>query len=206
MAKPVIVVTEISDLHADLRWWRQATPAQRIAGVESARRDWLKMSRSREVTEFNHSYEDLIALLNQHQARYLIVGGYAVAWHVGPRFTKDIDFFVEPTLDNARRVLVALEAFIGDPGITPERFISPRTLLMIGVPPTRVDIMTSVDGVESFQSAWERRVNGAYGEQEACYFGLEDLVASKRAAGRPQDLADLTKLEQLKSLSNDDER
>lgn len=201
--EPIVLVGEIDDPLADLRWWQKATPAARLSGVESARRDWEKLrGRHKGMARMegtNRDYEELLKLLNQHGARYLIVGGYAVSWHAAPRFTKDIDILVEPTLENAEKVLRALDEFIGPLGIVPEKLVNPRALVMLGVPPTRVDVLTSVDGVD-FAQAWERRAKGSYGETPVCFLGLDDLMASKRAAGRPQDVIDLERLERLKQV------
>jgi len=138
-------------------------------------------------------FEEFIASLNAHRVRYLIVGGYAVGFHARPRATKDIDVLVDRSEPNARRARAALVAFLGvsAPNITVAKLRNPRTLVVLGVAPIRIDVLTSVDGVSSFAAAWKRRVEGAYGRTTAHFISLDDLMASKRAAGRPQDLADL---------------
>jgi hypothetical protein len=137
-------------------------------------------------------FEEFIASLNAHRVRYLVVGGYAVGFHARPRATKDIDILVDTSAANARRVLAAIRAFIGATpvGITLAKLRNPRTLIVLGVAPVRIDILTSIDGVHSFSAAWRRRVTGSYGATRAEYLGLNDLIASKAAAGRLQDLAD----------------
>ena len=138
-------------------------------------------------------FEEFIASLNAQRVRYLVVGGYAVGFHARPRATKDIDILVDGTVANARRIRSALRAFLGaDPaGITVARLTNPRTVIVLGVAPVRIDILTSIDGVPSFAEAWKRRVVGAYGAVRTQYLGLDDLIASKAAAGRLQDLADV---------------
>ena len=138
-------------------------------------------------------FVEFIASLNAHRARYLVVGGYAVGFHARPRATKDIDILVDRTAANARRMRAALLAFLGSdaPNITEEKLTDPRTLIVLGVAPVRIDILTSIDGVDSFRAAWGRRVEGVYGAAPAHFISIEDLMASKLAAGRPQDLADL---------------
>jgi hypothetical protein len=138
-------------------------------------------------------FEEFIASLNAHRVRYLIVGGYAVGFHARPRATKDIDILIDRTAANARRARAAIVTFIGSeaPNITVEKLMSPRTLIVLGVDPIRIDVLTSIDGVPSFAAAWRRKADGLYGEARAHYIALEDLVASKLAANRPQDLADV---------------
>jgi len=138
-------------------------------------------------------FEEFIASLNAHRVRYLVVGGYAVGFHARPRATKDIDVLVDRAAPNARRTRAALVDFLGGaaPNITVAKLQSPRTLVVLGIAPVRIDVLTSVDGIASFSAAWKRRVEGSYGRALAHFVSLADLIASKQAAGRPQDLADL---------------
>jgi hypothetical protein len=137
-------------------------------------------------------FEAFIESLNAERVRYLIVGGYAVAFHGRPRATKDIDVLVDRSRANAIRVLAALERFFGSkPKISLAKLMNPRTLVVLGVAPIRIDILTAIDGVPSFSAAWKRRVEGRYSTARANFISAEDLVASKLAAGRPQDLADV---------------
>ena len=142
-------------------------------------------------------FEEFIALLNAHRVRYLVVGGYAVGFHARPRATKDIDILVDRTPANAKRVRAAIRAFLGTDAsnVTEAKLQNPRTLIVLGVAPVRIDILTSIDGVPSFATAWKRRAKGCYGRAPVTFVALEDLLASKRAAGRPQDLADADVLE-----------
>lgn len=143
----------------------------------------------------NSDFRDLFAALNAAGARYLVVGGYALALHAEPRFTKDLDIWVERSPANALAVWNALAAF-GAPlaDISPDDLASPELVYQLGIPPSRVDLLTSIDGV-SFSEAWPRRVEQPYGDQQAYFIGFTDLLENKRAAGRPQDLADLEILE-----------
>jgi hypothetical protein len=123
------------------------------------------------------------------------VGGYAVAFHAKPRFTKDLDLFVEPTPDNAERLLRALSDFgFGAVNLVVEDFTTPGRVVQLGVAPNRVDLMTAIDGV-SFADAWASRVGGRFGAAAVFYIGKADLVRNKRATGRAQDLADVDALE-----------
>jgi hypothetical protein len=144
-------------------------------------------------------FEEFIASLNAQRVRYLIVGGYAVAFHARPRATKDIDVLVDRSVANAKRVRSALQSFLGTKRlkISVAQLTNPRTLIVLGVAPVRIDILTGIDGVPSFAAAWKRRAEGTYGSTPAHFISLADLVASKNAAARPQDLADVDVLRRV---------
>jgi hypothetical protein len=146
-----------------------------------------------------HDFEEFIGSLNENRVRYLIVGGYAVAFHARPRATKDIDVLVDRSLANAKRLRIALAAFLGSEESTFDlaALTNPRTLLVLGSPPVRIDVLTAIDGVPSFMAAWKRRSEGVYASTPAHYISLTDLIASKRAAGRAQDKADVDVLERV---------
>lgn len=141
---------------------------------------------------------DFVALfecLNRHEVKAIIVGAHAIAFHAKPRYTKDIDVLIEPSSDNAERVLQALDDFgFGSVGLSVEDFTQPGIIVQLGYEPNRVDLLTSISGVP-FEQAWEHRVEGLFGDQPVYYLGLQDLRLSKKAAGRLQDLADLDMLE-----------
>ena len=129
--------------------------------------------------------------MNARSVNTLIVGGYALAFHAKPRFTKDIDLLVEPTAENAERLLHALRDFgFGDLDLSIEDFTTPNRVVQLGVAPNRVDLMTAIDGV-SFAEAWAGRASGRFGETPVSYLGKAELIRNKRASGRAQDLADL---------------
>jgi hypothetical protein len=142
----------------------------------------------------NADFRDLFAALNDAGARYLVVGAHAVAFYAEPRFTKDLDVWVEASPENAPRVLIALRAF-GAPttDVTEADFTRPEITLQIGVAPNRIDIATHIDGV-AFAEAWPNRTESAFGDQSVWIIGRGDLVANKQAAARPQDLLDLAVL------------
>jgi hypothetical protein len=141
-------------------------------------------------------FEEFIACLNGHRVRYLIVGAYAVGLHARPRATKDIDVLLDRTPANARRARAALIDFLGTaaPNITEAKLLNPRTLIVLGVAPVRIDVLTSIDGVDSFGAAWKRKVEAPYGATAAHWISRDDLIAAKLASGRPQDLADVDAL------------
>jgi hypothetical protein len=141
-------------------------------------------------------FAELFECLNAHRVRALIVGAYAVAFHAKPRFTKDLDLLIEPTRENAERLLAALADFgFGGVGLTAEDFAAPGRIVQLGYAPNRVDLMTSIDGVD-FGSAWNGRVAGRYGAVDVFYLGKDELMRNKSASGRPQDQLDLAMLQE----------
>jgi hypothetical protein len=137
---------------------------------------------------------EFIGLLNSLKVEYLVVGGHAVAFHGHPRFTGDIDFFIRATPENADRVLLALDAFgFGALGITAADLTEPSRVLQLGRPPNRIDILTSISGVE-FDSAWASRAPADLDGHAVNFIGIDALLKNKQASGRPKDLADAAKL------------
>jgi len=138
-------------------------------------------------------YKDLLSAFHAHGVRYLVVGGYAVIFHAQPRFTKDIDLFIKADPANAQATFAALASF-GVPlqGIGPEDFAQQGAFFRFGRNPHGIDLLPDIPGID-FESAWERRVEGAIDPKsglKAYFISAPDLIASKLAAGRPQDLAD----------------
>jgi hypothetical protein len=142
-------------------------------------------------------FEKLFALFDAKEVKALIVGGYAFAFHARPRYTQDLDILVEPTPENARRILEALEEFgFGALALTVEDFTTPGVFIQLGHPPGRVDLLNSLKEVH-FEEAWERRVAGRFGDQSVFYLAVEDLIRNKQAVGRPQDRADVAVLKRF---------
>lgn len=138
-------------------------------------------------------FKELLSIFNAHNVKYLIVGGYAVGFHAQPRATKDLDILVKPDPTNAKTLYEALGEF-GAPleGLTVADFAKPGEFFRIGREPVMVDLLPEIAGVE-FDRAWEGRVEAVVDEQtgvRAFFISAKDLIASKLAAGRPQDLAD----------------
>jgi hypothetical protein len=144
----------------------------------------------------SQNFKELLLLLNDCLVDYMIVGGYAVMRYSEPRFTKDLDIWVGQSPGNSRRLFAALARF-GAPlrhdGVTEETFSVEQTVYQIGVPPVRVDILTSISGC-IFEDAWERRVPGMMYGAPVHFISLPDLIANKRAAGRASDLLHLKSL------------
>ncbi len=146
----------------------------------------------------NEDYKEMLQCLSEENVRFLLVGAYAVAVYGYPRATKDIDFFVNATPENAANLMKALARF-GAPlgGISESDFASEGIVFQIGNSPRRIDILTSVSGV-AFEKAYAGRQVLAIEGMRVPVISLEDLIANKRASGRMQDLADVEKLEALK--------
>lgn len=142
----------------------------------------------------NRDFSDLFVALNTAGVEYLVVGGYALAAHGAPRFTKDIDVWVKCTPENAQRVWSALQVF-GAPldRLTVRDLESLGTVFQVGMAPNRIDILTNIDGV-AFEEAWPRRMDGTYGPHPIQLIGREDFLRNKKASGRTQDLADIEAL------------
>ena len=139
-------------------------------------------------------FRELLALFNAHNVEYVVVGGYALAFHGAPRFTGDLDVLVRPAPDNAHRVFGALDAFgFGAVGLTAADFERPDHVVQLGVPPVRIDIVTSLTGV-SWDEAASGSVAGEFGGVPVRFIGREAFVTNKRAVGRRKDLADLEAL------------
>jgi hypothetical protein len=142
-------------------------------------------------------FKEFIALLNRSEVRYLVIGGFAYSFYAEPRFTKDIDILIEPSQENAKKILEAIKEFgFTDVDLSDNDFLEPGQIIQLGVAPLRIDIVTSIKGVE-FSAAWKNRVTGRFGEIDAHFISKEDLIKNKRALGRKQDLADIEKLEKI---------
>ncbi len=145
--------------------------------------------------ELQTDFKELLVLLNAHEVDYLIVGGYALAFHGAPRFTGDLDLFISTTSSNAGKVYSALNEFgFASVGLTPDDFMRADHVIQLGVPPVRIDFVTTIDGVE-WDAAWAGRSQGEYGGIPVCFIGKPEFIQNKRAAGRFKDLADVEALQ-----------
>jgi hypothetical protein len=143
----------------------------------------------------NSEFEELLQVFAERKVRYLVVGGYAVIHYTQPRWTKDLDLWVEPSLPNARRLLKAFHQF-GLPlleDLTLEDFAREKTQFMIGVPPCCFDFLTSISGLK-FAAAWKKKNTDCSLGFPVHYLNLDDLIAAKQKAGRTQDLEDLKEI------------
>ena len=145
--------------------------------------------------DLNPDFKEFIQLLNAHSVRYLVVGGYAVAFHGYPRNTKDIDIWLWLDALNVNRLLQALADFgFGSLSLRAADFLQPDQIIQLGYPPARIDLLTTVPGVD-FETCYRTRLEVQVGEVTVSLIDLDNLKRNKRASGRPQDLADLANLE-----------
>lgn len=139
-------------------------------------------------------FEDMLSLLDSHRVRYLIVGGLAFTYHVKPRFTKDLDLWLDPSKENLRRANRALAEF-GAPNVLDLDDLD--EILQVGVAPDRIDLMKSASGID-FESCWKKRVLGRYGEVEANWIDLDSLIEIKSRIDDPRHQADARELRKVK--------
>jgi hypothetical protein len=136
-------------------------------------------------------YEEFLELLNKHNVRYCVIGAFALAFHARPRYTKDIDILIEPSTENANRLLIALDEFgFWSLDLSVQDFSTAGNIIQLGYEPVRIDILTSIKGLE-FADIWESRIQGPYGEQTINFIGRQNLIRSKKLSSRAQDKADL---------------
>ncbi|MES2459468.1 MAG: DUF6036 family nucleotidyltransferase [Armatimonadota bacterium] len=148
----------------------------------------------------NSDFSELLQLFTDNEVEYLVIGGYAVIEYAEPRYTKDLDVWINTTSENSQRVFRSLQQF-GAPlvGMTAADFAEEGFVFQIGVAPVRIDILMSIDGL-TFSEAWPNRVSVDFDGVQALLISRQDLIRAKRASGRPQDLMDANNLE--KGLSS----
>ena len=145
--------------------------------------------------ELQPDFKELLVLLNAHKVDYLIVGGYALAFHGAPRFTGDIDIYISTTPENAERVHSTLKEFgFESVGLTTKDFTQADHVIQLGVPPVRIDFVTTIDGVD-WAAAWAGRKQGEYGGVPVYFLGRAEFIRNKKTCGRLKDLADIEALQ-----------
>ena len=144
----------------------------------------------------NQDFIDLLRAFAAHEVRFLVVGAYALGVHGRPRATGDLDVWVEATPDNAAKVMLALADF-GAPlaDVRAGDFARPGIVFQMGLPPSRIDVLTEITGV-AFAEAWPGRVRAPFGPIEVDIIGREAFIANKRATGRKKDLGDVESLDE----------
>lgn len=143
-------------------------------------------------------FVDLLAAFGHAEVRYLVVGGYAVGYHDRPRTTKDLDLLLDPMPENIQRACDALLEFGAPADVAAHlRAAGPDEVVWLGHPPLRVDFLRDVPGV-GFADAWARRVTDVWGGVGVCVMSVDDLIRTKRASGREQDLIDARNLERAR--------
>jgi hypothetical protein len=141
-------------------------------------------------------FEDLLSLLHKHEVRYLVIGGLAFIYHARPRYTKDMDLWIDPSPRNVRRANAALIEF-GSPFLLAAD--NPAEILQIGLPPNRIDLLRLIEG-PPFSSVWKRRIVGRYGRAAANWIDLESLIQLKSRIDDPRHRRDVRDLEAVRAL------
>jgi hypothetical protein len=143
-------------------------------------------------------FREFLGFLASRKAKFLIVGGFAYSIYAEPRYTKDLDLFIERTEKNAGRILSAIKDFLGDSlGLEKRDLMTPKTFVQLGYPPLRIDLTTHCEGLV-FEDAWKNRLTGKYGDIDVPFLSLDDLIKNKTATGRDQDLIDAKLLRKVK--------
>ncbi len=136
-------------------------------------------------------YEELLKSFNKHKVKYCIVGAFAVAFYAKPRYTKDMDILIEPSIENSGRIIRALVDFgFGRLDLTKNDFCQKGKIIQLGYEPVRVDIMTPLQGWD-FREIWKSKTPGTYGKQKVFFMGLDYLIKNKRLSKRRHDKIDL---------------
>lgn len=146
-------------------------------------------------------FEEFINLLNKHKVEYLIVGGYAVTFHSRPRFTEDLDIWVNKTRTNAKRVFKALQEFgFGNINISADDFTKEGQILQLGYRPVRIDILTSIEGVKFPEAYKAKKTDLFYGNIKANYINILHLKKNKETVNRKKDKEAISWLKQNKKV------
>lgn len=141
-------------------------------------------------------FEDLLSLFHEHKVRYVVIGGLAFIYHARPRFTKDLDLWIDPSPRNVRRANVALDEF-GSPFLL--SMDEPDEILQLGLPPNRIDLLRAVEG-PAFRDVWTRRIVGTYGRATVNWIDLEGLIQVKARIDDPRHRRDVRDLEAVRAL------
>ena len=154
------------------------------------------------MARLQRDLNEFIGLLNSRSVEFLVVGGHAVAFHGHPRLTGDIDIFLRPSTNNAKRVLDVLRDFgFGNLDLTERDFTIPERIVQLGQPPNRIDLLTSISGV-SFDEGWAGRAAGQLGDHRVDFLGWDALIRNKLASDRDKDRLDVKKLRSIAAKKN----
>jgi predicted nucleotidyltransferase len=150
-----------------------------------------------EIMTLAQDFEDFVKLLNKHQVDYLIVGGYALAFHGKPRHTGDLDIWINSSESNAEKLVNVIQEFgLASLGLTKSDFMQKGYVTQIGYPPLRIDILNTIDGVK-FENAYPNKLLVDVNGIEVRYIGLKEFIENKTASGRSQDIADLKEIKKI---------
>lgn len=192
----VATIVRMGDPDPDVGFWLSRPPTERVAHLRELQAYYYGPDAADGGSHMplGKDLQEFVELCLQRGVRFLVVGGYAVVAHGHPRLTKDLDIWVWVESENATRVAEVLDEFgFGSVGLSAEDFAVEGPGVQLGRPPNRIDILTSIDGVD-FESCWERREEFPVGPLTVPFIGLDDLEHNKLAAGRHQDLADVEAL------------
>lgn len=143
-------------------------------------------------------FREFIQLLNENEVKYLVIGGYAVAFHGYPRYTKDLDFWIWANPDNADLLLKTIKDFgLGSMNLSKEDLLDLDNVIQIGYEPNRIDVIIDLEGLD-FESCYDRRIDSLIGDINIPFIGLDDLIRNKLSTGRMQDKVDADKLKKSK--------
>jgi hypothetical protein len=140
-----------------------------------------------------HDFEDMLFLLEKNRVRYLIIGGLAFIYHAKPRYTKDMDLWIDPDLENVKRANKALSEF-GSPFLIDTK---KKEILQIGIAPDRIDLLRYIAGVR-FETAWKKRIRGKYGRVTANWIDLDNLIRIKGKIDHPRHKEDARVLREVR--------
>lgn len=144
--------------------------------------------------KLNPDWREFIELLNANKVEYLVVGGYAVAFHGHPRYTKDIDIWIWIDPANAKRIIQVLQQFgFASLGLAEQDFLTEDLIIQLGIPPNRIDLLTTIPGVE-FRECYATRIPQIIDGVQVDFIDAEHLIKNKIASGRAQDIADVENL------------
>ena len=146
--------------------------------------------------ELNKDFAEFLQLLNKHGVDYMVVGGYALAFHGKPRQTGDLDIWIDNAKGNAAKMMTVIKEFgFGSLGIKEEDFLKQDSIIQLGHPPMRIDILNAIDGVK-FAKAIAGRMTEKIAGAVIPFIGKDDFIKNKQAAGRSQDLSDIKEIQQ----------
>ncbi|WP_299759967.1 hypothetical protein [uncultured Pontibacter sp.] len=180
----------LSDSNDDLSYWLSQPADARLKAVEQLRVQYSLLVQMKLTQDF----QNIIQLLNSAGAEYIIAGGFAVALYGYPRYTGDIDIWINPSHENAFKVLSILYQLGYDPqDVNLEDLTTENVVVQLGYPPNRIDLSTGMTGL-SFESSWQNKIMMPFGGTTANFISLDDLKRNKQATARQQDLLDLENL------------
>ena len=141
--------------------------------------------------KIQEDFKELLELFNKHKVEYVIVGAYALAFYGCPRYTGDLDLLVKPDPDNAKKIIEAIKEFgFESLNLGIKDFSSPEKVIQLGVPPIRIDLITSLTGL-TWEQVASHKVKGEYGDIPVYFIGKTEFIINKKSLGRHKDLADI---------------